>query len=144
VTRLSPARARFRPAAHAEPERSGQRLTDMNRIPAAVAAMALIAGLGACGSDPGHAAARGTITGLATACAGPPRAGPRPVTVFAWRGNRIVTTQVVHVKAGGGHYRFSLPPGRYLIGAPRSGAESRLVVLHPRQTVTVNFPNQCY
>jgi hypothetical protein len=118
----------------------------MNRIPAAVAGMALIASLGACASQshPGRSAQRGTITGIAAACAGPPRAPLRPVTVFAWRDNRIVTTQVVHAKAGGGHYRFSLPPGRYLIGAPRSGAESRLVVLHPHQTVTVNFPNQCY
>jgi hypothetical protein len=116
----------------------------MKRIPAAVAGMALIASLGACGSDSGHSAPRGTITGIAAACAGPPRAALRPVTVFAWHGNRIVTTQVVHFKVGGGHYRFSLPPGRYLIGAPRSGMESRLVVLHPRETVTVNFPNQCY
>jgi hypothetical protein len=116
----------------------------MKPIPAAVAGIALIASLAACGSEPGHPATRGTITGLAAACAGPPRVGLRPVTVFAWRGNRIVTTQVVHVKAGGGHYRFSLPPGRYLVGAPRSGTESRLVVLRPRQTVTVNFPGQCY
>jgi len=116
----------------------------MNRMPAAAAGMALIASLGACASDPGHSAARGTITGIAVACAGPPRAAPRPVTVFAWRDGRIVTTQVVHLNAGGGHYRFSLPPGRYLIGAPRSGGEARLVVLHPRETVTVNFPNQCY
>lgn len=129
---------------HAEPLRSGQRLTDMKRIPAAAAGIALAASLGACGSHPGNSAARGTIAGIAAACAGPPRAAQRPVTVFAWRGNRIVTTQVVHFKAGGGHYRFSLPPGRYLIGAPRSGTESRLVVLHPHQAVTVNFPGQCY
>jgi hypothetical protein len=118
----------------------------MNPIPAAVAGMALIASLSACGSQslPGRPVARGTITGAAAACAGPPRAARPPVTVFAWRGNRIVTTRVVRSKAGGGHYRFSLPPGRYLIGAPRSGAESRLVVLHPHQTVTVNFPSQCY
>ena len=108
------------------------------------AGIALVASLGACGSDLGHPAARGTITGIAAACAGLPGVAQRPVTVFAWRGNRIVTTQtVLHFKAGGGHYRFSLPPGRYLIGAPRSGTESRLVVLHPHQTVTVNFPSQC-
>lgn len=116
----------------------------MKRIPAAAAGLALVAGLGACGSGPGHSAARGTITGIAAACAGPPGAAQRPVTVFAWRGNRIVTTQVVHFKTGGGRYRLSLSPGRYLIGAPRSGTESRLVVLHPRQTVTANFPGQCY
>ena len=116
----------------------------MKRIPAAAAGAALIVSLGACGSAPGHSAARGTITGTAAACAGPPRVAQRPVTVFAWRGNRIVTTQVVHSKVGGGRYRFSLPPGRYLIGAPRSGQDAHPVVLHPHQTVTVNFPNQCY
>jgi hypothetical protein len=71
-------------------------------------------------------------------------AGRRPVTVFAWKDNRIVTTQVVHFKVGGGHYRLTLPPGRYLIGARGSGDDARLVMLHPRQTVTVNFPNRCY
>jgi len=116
----------------------------MKRTPAAVAWIALIANLCACGSHAGQPAPRGTITGIAAACAGPPRAGLRPVTVFAWRDNRIVTAQVVHAKVGGGRYRLTLPPGRYLIGARGSGDESRLVVLHPRQTVTVNFPNQCY
>jgi hypothetical protein len=119
----------------------------MKRIPATAAGIALITSLGACGSNPGHPghpASRGTVTGNAAACVGPPRVTPRPVTVFAWRGNRIVTRQMVDFKVGGGHYRFSLPPGRYLIGAPRSGTESRLVVLRPSQTVTVNFPSQCY
>ena len=116
----------------------------MMPIPAAAAGVALIVSLGACGSEPGHPAARGTITGTAAACAGPPRVAQRPVTVFAWRGNRIVTTQVVRAKVGGGQYRFSLPPGRYLIGAPRSGQDARLVVLHSHQTVTVDFPGQCY
>jgi hypothetical protein len=126
----------------------------MNRIPAAVAGIALIAGLGACGSEPGHSASRGTetghsvprgtVTGVAAACAGPPGARRQQVTVFAWRSNRIVTTQVARVKAGVGRYRLTLPPGRYLIGARGSGADARLVVLHPRQTVTVNFSGQCY
>jgi len=116
----------------------------MKRIPAAAAGIALIANLGACGSERGRPAARGTITGTAAACAGPPRVAQRAVTVFAWRGNRIVTTQVVHAKVGGGRYRFSLWPGRYLIGAPRSGQDARLVVLHLHQAVTVDFPGQCY
>jgi hypothetical protein len=126
----------------------------MKPILAAVAGAALIVSLGACGSEPGHSAPhgtvtghsvpRGTIAGVAAACAGPPGAGRKPVTVFAWRDDRIVTTQVVHFKAGGGHYRLTLPPGRYLIGARGSGADARLVVLHPRQTVIVSFPSQCY
>jgi hypothetical protein len=120
----------------------------------AAAGLALVASLGACGSGSGHSAARGTttgrsvphgtISGLAAACPGPPGARPRPATVFAWRDNRIATTQVVNFRVGGGHYRLTLPPGRYLIGARGSGSDARLVVLHPRQTVTVNFPSQCY
>src|SRR5207244_13255672 len=112
-----------------------------------VAAIALIASLGACGSEPGHSAPRGTdtgrsvprgtIAGLAAACAGPPGARRQPVTVFAWRDNRTVTTQVVHFAAGAGHYRAGLPPGRYPIGARGAGADARLVVLHPPPTVPV-------
>src|SRR5215472_18546809 len=112
----------------------------MKRIPAAAAGIALSRAWARVAASPGHPAARGTITGTAAACAGPPRVAQRPVTVFAWRGNRIVTAQVVHSKVGGGRYRFSLPPGRYLIGAPRSGQDAHPVVLHPHQTVTVNFP----
>jgi hypothetical protein len=149
-----PAMGEFPDVGSAEPGRSGQRLTDMKPIAAAAAGIALIAGLGACGSETGHSASQGTttghsvprgaITGLAMACAGPPGARREPVTVFAWRDNRIITTQVVHLKVGGGRYRLMLPPGRYLIGARGSGADARLVMLHPRQTVTVNFPSQCY
>jgi len=116
----------------------------MKWMPAAVTGMALIASLGACGRDPGHSEPRVTVAGIAAACAGPPRAGARPVTVFAWRGNRIVATQVVRAKVGGGRYRLTLPPGRYLIGARGSGDDARLVVLHPHQAVTVNFLSQCY
>ena len=116
----------------------------MKRIPAAAAGIALSRAWARVAASPGHPAARGTITGTAAGCAGRPRVAQRPVTVYAWRGNRIVTTQVVRARAGGGHYRFSLLPGRYLIGAPRSGQDARLVVLHPHQTVTLNFPSQCY
>jgi len=116
----------------------------MSRIPAAVAGLVLAAGLGACGGHPGRAVPPGTVTGIALACAGPPGAALRPVTVFAWRGGRIVTTQVVHSGAGGGHYRLSLAPGHYLIAAPRSGDGARSLVLHSGETVTVNFPNVCY
>lgn len=113
-----------------------------------MAVIALTASLSACGShavrSAARSSARGTVTGIAAACAGPPGVTMRPVTVFAWHDGRIVTTQVVHGKVAGGRYRLSLPPGRYLIGAPRSGTESRLVVLRPSQIVTVNFPSQCY
>jgi hypothetical protein len=144
----------FTDVGSAEPRRPGQRLTGMKPMPAVVAVVALTASLGACGSEPGHSAPRGTATGrsvprgtiagLAAPCTGPPGAPRQPVTVFAWRDKRIVTTQVVHFKAGGGRYRLTLPPGRYLIGARGTGGDARLVVLHPRQTVTVNFPSQCY
>lgn len=111
---------------------------------AALAGMILVAGLGACSGHRSRVVRPGTVTGIALACAGPPRAGPRQVTVFAWSGGRIVTTQVVRSGAGDGHYRLSLRPGRYLIGVPRSDAGARPVTLHPGETVTVNFPAVCY
>lgn len=116
----------------------------MRPLPAAVAGIVLVAGLGACGGHPGASVPRATVTGIAAVCAGPPGAALRPVTVFAWRDRRIVATQVVHFAVGGGHYRLSLPPGQYLIGAPRSGDGARLLVLRPGATVRVNFPGMCY
>jgi hypothetical protein len=116
----------------------------MRPVTAVVAGIALLAGLGGCGGQAGAVVPRATVTGRAAACAGPPGAANRPVTVFAWRGGRIVATQVVHSTAGSGHYRLSLPPGRYLIGARGSGEGAQAVTLRPREMVTVNFPNVCY
>jgi hypothetical protein len=109
-----------------------------------VAGLLLAAGLGGCGGYPGRAVPPGTVTGITLACAGPPGAAQRPVTVFAWSGGRIVTTQVAHSGAGGGHYRLSLAPGRYLIAAPRSSDGAQSVALHSGETVTLNFPNVCF
>ena len=109
-----------------------------------VAGVVLLAGLGACGSLPGPAVPRATVTGTAAACAGPPGAAHRPVTVFAWRGGRIAARQTVHPTVAGGHYRLSLPPGRYLIGARGSGDGAQAVVLRPGKTVTVNFTSVCF
>ena len=116
----------------------------MRPVTAVVAGIALPAALGACGGQPSPVAPRATVTGIAAACAGPPGAAHRPVTVFAWRGGRIVASQVVRSTAGSGHYRLSLPPGRYLIGARGSGAGAQAVTLRSRATATVNFPDVCY
>ena len=116
----------------------------MRPVPAVVAGVVLLAGLGACGSQPSPAVPRATVTGTAAACPGPPGAAHRPVTVFAWRGGRIVATQVVHTAVGGGHYRLSLAPGRSLIGARGSGDGAQAVLLRPGRTVTVNFTSVCF
>jgi hypothetical protein len=34
-------------------------------------------------------------------------------------------------------------PGRYLINAPQSGDRSRVVVVQPQETITLNFLNTC-
>jgi hypothetical protein len=116
----------------------------MSRIPAMAVGIALAAGLSACGSHSASVVAPGTVTGIAVPCAAPPGAPARPVTVFAWRHGRTVATAVAHPAAGGGHYRLTLPAGRYLIGAPRSGDGAQSLTLHPGETVTVNFTNQCF
>jgi hypothetical protein len=128
-----------------EPVPRRQRPSGMRPVPAVVVAGAvLLTGLGACGSQAGPAVPRATVTGIAAACAGPPGAPHRPVTVFAWRGGRIAARQVVHTTVAGGHYRLSLPPGRYLLGARGSGDNARAVVLRPGKTVIVNFTSVCF
>jgi recombinational DNA repair protein (RecF pathway) len=69
----------------------------------------------------------------------------QPVTVFAARDGRIVATQVTQAKDRRSRYRFVLAPGRYKISAPRSADKvPQVVMVHSRQTITVNFPNNCY
>jgi hypothetical protein len=116
----------------------------MRPVPAVVAGVALLTGLAACGSQAGPVVPRATVTGIAAACAGPPGAPHRPVTVFAWRRGRIAARQMVHPTAAGGHYRLSLPPGRYLVGARGSGDGAQAVVLRPGKTVTLNFTSVCF
>jgi len=43
----------------------------------------------------------------------------------------------------GGVYSIALPPGSYVISAPRSEDPPRSITLLARQTRTVNFPNRC-
>lgn len=127
----------------------------MRCTPATVAAVALAAGLAAC-TAPGHIVP-GTVTGVTgLGCLGPPRAPLRPgispatspeeavqrATVVAQRGSQVVATQNVHLVAGVGRYRLSLPPGRYLVTGPPSG-RFRPVVLHSGETVIVNFTTTC-
>jgi len=119
-----------------------------------VAAAIVAAALAAC-TSPGHAASPGTITGVAApACVLPPAPAPRAIppglaaliertTIYAQRNGRVVATKIVHLGPGGGHYRLTLPPGRYLIGSPQSTDSPRLVVLHSGVTITVNFTNTC-
>ena len=85
------------------------------------------------------------VTGVAAPCAGPPTAALQPVTVYAIQDGRTAATQVTKYKGRHDRYRFALLPGRYTISAPRSADQiPQRVLLHSRQTITVNFPNYCY
>jgi hypothetical protein len=86
----------------------------------------------------------GVVTGIAAPCAGPPMAAMASVRVFAIRNGRTVATQATQAMGRHDRYRFVLAPGRYKISAPRSADKvPQVVLLHPAQTITVNFPNNC-
>jgi hypothetical protein len=103
--------------------------------------LATIAG---CTSHQRHMPAPGVVTGYAAPCAGAPQAAMHSVTVFAIRDGRTVATQVTQYKGRRDRYRFVLDPGRYKISAPRSADKvPQVVLLHSRQTITVDFPNNC-
>ena len=110
----------------------------MSRL-AAVTATVLIASLTACAP---HPLPPGIVNGTAEACTGTVLAPPRPVTVFVKQGVWIVAEQTISAR-GGGRFRLSLAPGRYVISASGSADAPHAVVLHSQQTITVDFPNRC-
>jgi hypothetical protein len=62
----------------------------------------------------------GTVAGSLAPCYGPAFAGDnlRPqVTVAVWRGGRVVTTGTFAVSNDLHEYRFTLPPGTYVLRA---------------------------
>ena len=66
------------------------------------------------------------------------------MTVSASQHGRTVATETVSYRKDHDRYRLSLPPGRYVVRAPRSGDPAQVVVrLRPGQRVTVNFPDYC-
>ncbi len=108
------------------------------------AMLTLTAAIGACTSRHVHVPAPGVVTGIAAPCAGPPPPpAEQPVHVFALRDGRTVATQVTQYKVRRYRYRFVLEPGRYKISMTRSASAPQVVLVHSRQTITVDFPNNC-
>jgi len=117
----------------------------MKRAVVVATMLTLLATISGCASRQRHMPALGVVTGMAAPCAGPVEPALQPVTVFAVRDGRTVATQVTQAKGRRDRYRFVLAPGRYEISAPRSADKVlQVVLLHSRQTITVNFPNYCY
>jgi hypothetical protein len=96
----------------------------------------------------GHAtppfAKNGIVTGFAAPCAGPALIAGGTVRVSANRHGRAVAAVVVDPLKRDGHFKLSLPPGRYVLSAFGSADAPQVVVLHPGEHVAVNFPNLCY
>ena len=112
--------------------------------PVAASALAiLLLGATGCRQTTSSSPAPGVIAGIAAHCAGPASAARLRVTVSASQYGRIVARDVVTYLKDRDHYRLSLLPGRYVITASGSGDPSRVVLLHPGERVTVNFPNLC-
>jgi hypothetical protein len=86
----------------------------------------------------------GIVTGIAAPCVGVGTAPLPPVWVSANRhGRAVATIKVNNRNDHGGHFKLLLPPGRYLVRARGSGDAPQVVILHPGEHRTVNFPNVC-
>lgn len=87
-------------------------------------------------------ASNGTITGVATACGGAPSMATAPVRVRVAleRASEVIATQVVDA---GGVYRFSEPPGKYLVRSDVPYVAGVAVTLASRQIVQANLGSSC-
>lgn len=87
----------------------------------------------------------GKVTGFADLCSGlpPDMLGPSlpPMMVYVQQHGQTIALQ--KLPGAGGVYHFSLPPGSYVISAPRSEDPPQRITLHSGETLTVNFPNRC-
>src|SRR5258708_34783802 len=104
-----------------------------------------LAAIAGCTGRQRHMPGPGVVTGIAAPCAGPGMAAMQSVTVFAVRDGRTVATQVTQPGGRRNRFRFVLAPGRYKLSAPRSADKvPEVVLVHSRQTISVNFPNNYY
>src|SRR5215831_10455466 len=111
--------------------------------PAVVVAtmLALLAMIAGCSRLQRRVPAPAVVKGYAAPCAGPAEVSLVPVTVIAVRDGRTVARQVTGPQRRN-RYRFVLAPGRYKISAPLTADKApQAVLLHSRETITVNFPN---
>ena len=82
----------------------------------------------------------GEVTGLAQQCAGLPRARPYPVEVTLRKGGRLLARQT---KLGSHAYRFSEPPGTYVVTTNQSYAVPVTVRLRAGQVVHADLWAAC-
>ena len=85
--------------------------------------------------------APGKVTGFAEPCVGVLTTSPPPVIVYVQQHGQTIAQQTLHDV--GAVYHFSLPPGGYVISAPRSIDPPQRITLHSGETLTVNFLNYC-
>ena len=82
----------------------------------------------------------GVVTGLAQACSGPPTAPAHPVVVTIHQGDRLVAQQT---RLGSHVYRFSEPPGTYVVGTNQSNAVPITVTLQAGTIVQADLISDC-
>jgi hypothetical protein len=80
------------------------------------------------------------IAGMAEECSGPAGLPAHPVAVIVRRGNKIVAQQA---SLGSYLYRFSLPPGNYLVTTDQSYVVPAQVSLRPNQVVHADLISAC-
>jgi len=118
----------------------GQIFRPMSFLVTAVLAVSL-AGCGRASTTPGIAAkVHGQVTGLAQQCAGLPRARPYPVEVTLRRGDRLLARQT---QLGSHTYRFSEPPGTYVVTTNQSYVVPVTVRLRAGQVVHADLWAAC-
>jgi len=84
----------------------------------------------------------GRVTGRAQPCAGLAVPQPSPPMVVLVKAHGV-TVALQRLPGGGGTYSIALPPGSYVVSAPRSQYPAQTITVIARQTRTVNFPNRC-
>jgi hypothetical protein len=110
-------------------------------------AMMLAALVSACSTHTASttpAPAPGEVTGFAEPCSGIGpilHPSPPPMMVYVQQHGQAIAQQ--KLPGNGGVYHFSLPPGSYVISAPRSKDPPQSITLHSKETVKIDFPNRC-
>ena len=82
----------------------------------------------------------GEVTGLAQQCTGPAKALPFPVEVTVRRGGRLLARQT---RLGSHAYRFSEPPGTYVVTTNQSYVVPVTVHLRAGQVVHADLWAAC-
>jgi len=82
----------------------------------------------------------GEVTGLAQQCAGLPRARPHPVEVTLRNSDHVLAR---HTGLGSHTYRFSEPPGTYVVTTNQSYVVPVTVRLRARQVVHADLWADC-